>query len=402
MSEQTFEELLNEEGAINRIHNGAVVTGTVIDVKENEAVLNIGYKADGILPKFEYTSDPQVSLTEALHVGDQLDVKVLKVNDGDGQVALSYKRLSQDRSNKILEEAFENKTVLTGKVVKVVSAGLTVECEGVQVFVPASLVSDTFERNLEKYMDQDIEFVLTEYNPRKRRIVGDRKQLITERKAAALKDLLDRIAVGQIVTGKVKNLTDFGAFIDLGGADGLLHISEMTWGRIDNPRKLFKVGQEVETYVKEINAEEGRIALSAKFPDKNPWTEDSPYSAGKIVTGKVVRMTEYGAFVELEPCIDALLHVSQIAHERVEKPSDVLKAGQEITAQVIDYNPEERKISISMKALLPAPEAAPRSKAPASDEAAPEIPVEDIPEATVEIPAEVAEAVAKAEEGENN
>lgn len=401
MSEQSFEELLKEEGEINRIHNGAVVTGTVIYVKENEAVLNIGGKADGILPKSEYSNDPQIDLTEALHEGDKLEVKVLKTNDGDGQVALSYKRLSQDRSNKLLEEAFENKTVLTGKVTKVVSAGLTVECEGAQVFIPASLVSDTFERNLEKYMDQEIEFVLTEYNPRKRRIVGDRKQLIVERKASALKELLERISVGQIVTGKVKNLTDFGAFIDLGGADGLLHISEMTWGRIDNPKKLFKVGQEVETYIKEINAEEGRIALSAKFPDKNPWTEDSPYSAGKIVTGKVVRMTEYGAFVELEPCIDALLHVSQIAHERIEKPADVLKVGQEITAQVIDYNPEERKISISMKALLPLPEAAPKARA-AEEESRPVMPQEVIPESTVEIPAEVAEAVAQAEEGKNN
>ena len=162
-----------------------------------------------------------------------------------------------------------------------------------------------------------------------------------------------------------------------------------------------RAAAQLSAYIKEINAEEGRIALSAKFPDKNPWTEDSPYSAGKIVTGKVVRMTEYGAFVELEPCIDALLHVSQIAHERIEKPADVLKVGQEITAQVIDYNPEERKISISMKALLPLPEAAPKARA-AEEESHPVMPQEVIPEATVEIPAEVAEAVAQAEEGKNN
>ena len=218
------------------------------------------------------------------------------------------------------------------------------------MFIPASLVSDGYERDLNKYADQEIEFVIIEFNPRRRRIIGDRKQILVERKAAAQKALMERIEEGMIVTGKVKNLTDFGAFIDLGGADGLLHISEMSWGRIESPKKLFKVGDEVEAFIKEIKGD--KIALSMKFPDKNPWLNaDEKYAAGNIVTGKVARMTDFGAFIELEPGVDALLHVSQISREHVEKPSDVLSIGQEIRAKVVDFNPEERKISLSIKAL---------------------------------------------------
>ncbi len=350
MSEVSFEQLLNEEGSLNQIRTGAVVKGTVIGVKENEISLNIGYKADGIVTKSEYTNDSSADLTQLVHVGDEMEVKVLKVNDGEGQVSLSYKRLAQDRSAKELEEAFENKTVLKAKVTQVLNGGLSVMVNGIRVFIPASLVSDGYERDLNKYADQEIEFVIIEFNPRRRRIIGDRKQILVERKAAAQKALMERIEEGMIVTGKVKNLTDFGAFIDLGGADGLLHISEMSWGRIESPKKLFKVGDEVEAFIKEIKGD--KIALSMKFPDKNPWLNaDEKYAAGNIVTGKVARMTDFGAFIELEPGVDALLHVSQISREHVEKPSDVLSIGQEIRAKVVDFNPEERKISLSIKAL---------------------------------------------------
>lgn len=350
MSEVSFEQLLNEEGSLNQIRTGAVVKGTVIGVKENEISLNIGYKADGIVTKSEYTNDSTVDLTEVVHVGDEMEVKVLKVNDGEGQVALSYKRLAQDRSSKVLEEAFENKTVLTAKVSQVLNGGLSVMIEGNRIFIPASLVSDGYERDLSKYADQEIEFVIIEFNPRRRRIIGDRKQILVERKAAAQKELMERIQEGMIVNGTVKNLTDFGAFIDLGGADGLLHISEMSWGRIESPKKVFSVGDEVEAFIKEIKG--NKIALSLKFPDKNPWVNaEEKYAVGNVVTGKVARMTDFGAFVELEPGVDALLHVSQISKAHVEKPADVLSIGQEVTAKVVDFNLDERKISLSIKAL---------------------------------------------------
>jgi ribosomal protein S1 len=350
VSEQSFEQLLKEEGSLNQIHNGAVVKGTVIGVKENEIVLNIGYKADGVISKNEYTNDSSADLTQLVHVGDEMEVKVLKVNDGDGQVVLSYKRLAQDRSSKQLEEAFNNNTVLTAKVTQVLKGGLSVSIDGVRIFIPASLVSDSYERDLTKYQDQDIEFVIIEYNPRRRRIIGDRKQIMVARKAEMKEALMARIQEGMIVKGKVKNLTDFGGFIDLGGADGLLHISEMSWGRIESPKKLFKVGDEVEAFIKEIKGE--KIALSLKFPDRNPWLNaEEKYAVGNVITGHVARMTDFGAFIELEPGIDALLHVSQISKSHVDKPSDVLKIGQEIEAKVVDFNPDERKISLSMKAI---------------------------------------------------
>ncbi len=350
MSEVSFEQLLNEEGSLNQIRTGAVVKGIVIGVKENEISLNIGYKADGIVTKSEYTNDSSVDLTELVHVGDEMEVKVLKVNDGDGQVALSYKRLAQDRKSKELEDAFENKTVLTAKVSQVLNGGLSVMVDGIRVFIPASLVADGFERDLTKYADQEIEFVIIEFNPKKRRIIGDRKQILQARRAEAQKELMERIQEGMIINGTVKNLTDFGAFIDLGGADGLLHISEMSWGRIENPKKVFKVGDEVEAFIKEIKGE--KIALSMKFPDKNPWMNaEEKYAIGNIVTGKVARMTDFGAFIELEPGVDALLHVSQISRAHVERPADVLSIGQEVEAKVVDFIPEERKISLSIKAL---------------------------------------------------
>ena len=339
MSEASFAELL--EDSLVTIHNGEIVEGTVIGVKDNEIILNIGYKADGILTKNEYSNNTDVDLTSEVKPGDTMTVKVLKVNDGEGQVLLTYKRLQQ---------AFENQEVLTGKVSMVLKGGLSVSYGEGRVFIPASLVSDMYERDLSKYQDQEVEFVLTEVNPRKRRIIGDRKQLIVAKKKKMQEELLSRIKVGMMVEGTVKNLTDFGAFIDLGGADGLLHISEMSWGRVADPKKLFKVGDKVNVMIKDI--QDTKIALTLKLEENNPWKNAAEkYQIGTIVTGKVARMTDFGAFIELEEGIDALLHVSQIAIEHVEKPSDVLKVGQEITAKIVDFNEETKKISLSVKAL---------------------------------------------------
>ena len=343
-----FEQMLEE--SLKTIRTGEIVTGKVIDVKDDEIVLNIGYKSDGIIPRSEYTNENNADLRNLVHVGDEMEAKVVKVNDGEGQVALSYKRLAIDKGNKRLEEAFNNQEVLTAKVTQVLDGGLSVEVEGTRVFIPASLVSDTYERDLTKYADQEIEFVVTEFNPRRRRIIGDRKQLMVARKAEMQRELFERIQVGDVVEGTVKNVTDFGAFIDLGGADGLLHISEMSWGRVENPKKVFKVGETLSVLIKDINGD--KIALSLKFEDQNPWLSASEkYAVGNVVTGRVARMTDFGAFVELEPGVDALLHVSQISHEHVDRPADVLKAGQMIDAKVVDFNEGDKKISLSMKAL---------------------------------------------------
>ena len=352
MSELTFEQML--DASLKTIHAGEVVEGTVIDVKPEEAVLNIGCKSDGILTRNEYSNDSNLDLTTVVKPGDTMEVKVLKVNDGEGQVLLTYKRLAADRGNKRIEEAFNNHEVLKAKVTQVLDGGLIVVVDEVRIFIPASLVSDTYEKDLTKYADQEIEFVISEYNPKRRRYIGDRKQLIVAKKAEQQAALFARIHEGDVVEGVVKNVTDFGAFVDLGGADGLLHISEMSWGRIEHPKKVFKVGEKLKVLIKEING--SKIALSLKFEDQNPWKDAATkYAIGNVVTGKVARMTDFGAFVELESGIDALLHVSQIAKEHIEKPSDVLKVGQEIEAKIVDFNEDEKKISLSIKALL-APE----------------------------------------------
>ena len=231
MSELTFEQMLEE--SLKTIHTGEVVEGTVIDVKPEEIILNIGYKSDGILTRNEYTNEPNVDLTTVVKPGDTMEVKVLKVNDGEGQVLLTYKRLAADRGNKRIEEAFNNKEVLTAKVSQVLEGGLSVIVDEVRIFIPASLVSDTYEKDLSKYAGQEIQFVISEYNPKRRRYIGDRRQLLTAEKAEKQQQLLESIHVGDVVEGVVKNVTDFGAFIDIGGADGLLHISEMSWGRVE-------------------------------------------------------------------------------------------------------------------------------------------------------------------------
>ena len=379
--EKNFDQMIDE--TIRTIRPGEIVEGTVLYVKPDNIALNIHYKYDGIITKDEFSNNPNIDLTTAVSAGDVLEAKVMRIQDNE--VQLSYKRISEEKSNKRIEEAFENKEVLTVKVDKITSGGLITSFENASIFVPASLVSDSFEKNLDKYLGQDIQIVVTEFNPRKRRVIGDRKRLIKAEKAERAKELLASLQVNDIVEGEVKSVTAFGAFIDLGGVDGLLHISEMSWGRVESPKSLYKVGDKVTVFIK--NIEEGKIALSAKFPDQNPWViAREKYQPGTIVSGKVARMTDFGAFIELEPGLDALLHVSQISKKHVKKPSDVLKQGQIIDAKVVDFKEEEKKISLSRRDfeddLVPdeqpeqaSEEAAAEQDAPAPAEAA-EQPVE--------------------------
>lgn len=364
MSELTFEQMLEE--SLKTIHTGEVVEGTVIDVKPEEAILNIGYKSDGVLTRNEYTNEPNVDLTKVIKAGDTMEVKVLKVNDGEGQVTLTYKRLAADRGNKRIEEAFNNKEVLKAKVSQVLDGGLSVIVDEVRIFIPASLVSDSYEKDLSKYAGQEIEFVISEYNPKRRRYIGDRRQLLVAEKQEKQQKLLESIHVGDVVEGTVKNVTDFGVFINIGGADGLLHISEMSWGRVENPKKVFKPGDVVKAFIKDISGT--KIALSMKFEDENPWKDAATkFAVGNVVTGKVARMTDFGAFVELEKGVDALLHVSQISKDHIEKPSDVLKVGDEVTAKIVDFNEADKKISLSIRALL-APEPAEKKEEASKDD----------------------------------
>ena len=351
MSEQTFEQMLEE--SFKNIHTGEVVEGTVLSVTPDEVAVNIGYKSDGIITKNEYTNDSSADLTTLVKEGDKINVKVLKLNDGDGQVLLSYKRILSEKVSAVLEEAFNNQTVLTSTVTEVVKGGIKVIVDDVAVFIPASLATDGFgKHDLSDMAGQEVSFVMSEFNPKKRRYIGDCKSVILKEKAALRDQVMSKISVGDVIEGEVKNVTNFGAFVDIGGVDGLLHISEMSWGRVDHPQNLFRKGDKVKVFVKEISGE--KIALSAKFEDTNPWADaENRFQVGTVVKGTVARMTDFGAFVSIGEGVDALLHVSQISKEHIEKPSAILSVGQEIEAKIVDVNLEEKKISLSMKALLP-------------------------------------------------
>ncbi|MBR1454630.1 MAG: S1 RNA-binding domain-containing protein [Lachnospiraceae bacterium] len=354
MSEQSFEELLNE--SMKEISRDEIITGRVISVHKDYAALNIGYKADGIIKVADYSRDINLDLRTVLKVGDELTVKVKKLNDGEGQVVLSRRELIQNEINEKLKKLYESNEVQKGKVIKVTSGGLVCEVEPeVTVFVPKSLVSNVQNEDLNSYEGKEIEFLITEFNSVKNRCIGDRKRLLVAKERERRKEALSKIKEGMIVEGTISNLLDYGAFVDVGGIDGLLHISEMGWGKTKNPKKQFNIGDKIKVLVREINGE--KISLTTKFPEENPWLlARVNYAVGKTVHGKVVRMVDYGAFVALDDYIDGLLHVSQIDRVKVKKPEDVLKIGQEIEAKVIDFNEAEKKISLSMKALLPEPE----------------------------------------------
>ncbi len=353
MPESSFEELLNN--SMKEIYPGEIVEGKVISVHKDYAALNIGYKADGIIKAEDYARTQNLDLTTVLHVGDNLTVKIKKLNDGEGQVVLSRRELVQKEINDKLKALYDSKEVQHGKVVKVTDGGLVCEiAPELTVFIPKSLVSNKSNEDLNEYQGQEIEFVISEFNVARNRCIGDRRKLLVANEKAKREEALSRIKEGDVIEGTIMNLLDYGAFVDVGGVDGLLHISEMGWGKIKNPKKSFNIGEKIKVLVREIK--NGKISLTAKFPEENPWLlARVNYAIGSTVKGKVVRMTDYGAFIALDDYIDALLHVSEIAREKIKKPEDVLKIGQEIEAKVIDFNEADKKISLSMKALLPEP-----------------------------------------------
>lgn len=353
MQEQNFEELLNE--SMKKISVGEVLDGTVISVNPMFIALNIGYKADGIVKREDFSDDSTLDLTTVCKPGDKLKVKVKKLNDGEGQVALSRKELIRAEINEKLEKAYKEGGVHKGKVVSTNAGGLSIELEpGVLVFMPTSLITVGLEKDLNQYVGKELEFVISEFNPIKRRIIADRKRLVLDELNKKKEEALAKIHEGDIIEGTIKSLLDFGAFVDLGGVDGLLHVSEMGWGRIQNPKKLFNVGDKVKVAVRELK--DGKISLTAKFPEENPWLiAKANYAVGNVVKGKVARMTDYGAFIQLDDHIDALLHVSQISRDRIKTPADVLKIGDEVEVKVIEFDMDAKRISVSIKALLPEP-----------------------------------------------
>ena len=346
--ELTFEQMLND--SFVTLHTGDVVKGTVISTAGEEVSVNLGYKSDGIIPRGEFSSDASVVPSKVVQPGDEIEVFVVRVNDGDGNVLLSKKKVESQKGMEEIEKAFEEKATVTGKVVIIVKGGLIAVANGIQVFIPSSQVAGRFVEDLSVYDGTELTFNIIELDRAKHRIIGGRKALLAkeaeEKKAAVFATL----EAGKKVTGTVSRITDFGAFVDLGGVDGLIHISEMSWGRISNPKEVLSEGDTVEVVVLDVDKEKSKISLSLKDVTPNPWTMAAEkYVVGSVVEGKVVRMVPFGAFIELEPGVDGLVHISQIANKRVEKPEDELKIGETIKVKVIDVNAEQKKISLSKK-----------------------------------------------------
>ena len=345
VEEVSFEQMLEDS-----LVTGDVVKGTVIQVVGEEVSVNLGFKSDGVIPRGEFSRDTTVVPSQVVQPGDEIEVFVVRVNDGDGNVLLSRKRIEEQKGMEDIEKAFNEKTVVTGTVTDVVKGGLIAVVNGVRVFIPSSQVSNRFIEDLSVFKGQELEFNIIEMDRVKRRIIGGRKDLVEQEIAAKKAALFETIAVGSKIAGTVSRLTDFGAFVDLGGVDGLIHISEMSWGRISNPREVLKEGQEVEVFVLDVDKEKGKISLSLKDADKNPWKlAADKYAVGSIVEGKVVRMVPFGAFVELEPGVDGLVHISQIANKHVVKPEDELKVGEIINVKVLEVNSDQKKISLSKR-----------------------------------------------------
>lgn len=360
--EATFEQMLEE--SLVTLHTGDVVKGTVIQVVNEEVSVNLGFKSDGIIARGEFSSDPTVIPSKTVQPGDEIEVFVVRVNDGDGNVMLSRKRIEAQKGIEEIEAAYNDKAVVTGTVTNVVKGGLIAVVNGVNVFIPSSQVSNRFIEDLSVFNGQELEFNIIEVDRVKRRFIGGRKALVEQEIAAKRAALFETIQAGSRVNGTVSRLTDFGAFVDLGGVDGLIHISEMSWGRISNPKEVLKEGQEVEVFVLDVDKEKGKISLSLKDADKNPWKlATEKYAVGSIVEGKVVRMVPFGAFVELEPGVDGLVHISQIANKHVVKPEDELKVGEIINVKVLEVNPEQKKISLSKRQADAPVEEAPAEEA---------------------------------------
>ncbi len=351
-NELSFEEAF--ESSIVTLRSGEVVKGKIIGYNNAEIYVDLGYKSDGIIPVEEYTDDPDFKPETTVKIGDEIEVFIVRVNDGEGNVMLSKKKVDSIRSIDVVEEAYENKTELTGKVVEITNGGVVASVKGVRVFIPASQISERYVKDLNEYLRQTITMKIIEFNKQKKKIIGSRRAVIALDRERTESTFWSDIETGKKYDGVVKSLMDFGAFVDIGGVDGLVHISELSWTKVKHPSEVLKVGDKVEVIVLEFDRDKKRISLSMKKDEENPWFNASEkYQVGDIVKGNVVRLVPFGAFIELEKGLDGLVHISQISNARLAKPGDVLKIGQEVEAKIVEVNVEAKKINLSIKDVNP-------------------------------------------------
>ena len=331
---------------------GEKIKGTVISVNPNEVFLNIGYKSDGILPKVEITKNEDDDLEKLIHAGDEMEVKVIRRQNEDGYVVLSKIELERENAYRELKEINGKDTVVEVTVKEAVKGGLVANYKGARVFIPASHVELYHVDDLSQYVDKELDVNIIEYKEERRgtRVVASRREILRAEREKREEKTWNILEKDTVVEGEVRRLTDFGAFVDVQGVDGLLHVSELSWGRVDKPSDVLKIGDKIKVYILDVDKEKRKLSLSLKKLMENPWNNvDVKYPVGSVVLGKVVRFASFGAFVELEPGVDALVHISQISHKRIDKPEDVLKVGQEVKAKILEVNRDDEKIALSIK-----------------------------------------------------
>lgn len=343
------------ENSLRLPRPGDVVEGKVHQVTEDEVIVNIGCKKDGILKKNEVSLEEGQTLLDLFKEGDTVQAKVMKTDDNDGGILLSKKKLEINENYKELNEAMENKETLSVKLIKKVNGGVIAVFKEVTGFVPMSQLADTFvtEENVDGFIGQTVDIKVLRVDNRRNRAVFSRKAVLVEEKRKQVAEVWANLNVGDIVEGKVMRFTDYGAFVDIGGVDGLLHISEISWGKLKNPQEVLNIGDIINVKILSLNEEKGKISLGLKQTTPEPWSQvGTKYQIGDVIDGKVVQIKEYGAFVELEAGLDGLVHISEIANKRVENVADELSLGQEIKAKIMDIDSDRKRISLSIKATL--------------------------------------------------
>ncbi len=331
---------------------GSIVKGSIIQVNADVIIVNVGYKSDGVIPRNEISSDSNLDLKSTFKVGDTLDVFVVSHDNGEGNILLSLRKVNVDKDWETLEGIHERDEAIQVQITDAVNGGLIAFFKEIRGFIPASQLSDRFVKNLKPFVGQTLKVKVIEINRQKRRAVFSHKEFAIIEKQAARDAFWKEISLGKVVKGEVKRITNFGAFVDIGGMDGLVHVTEMSWGRIKPASEFVKVGDKVDVKIIDLSPEENKISLSMKQITPEPWaTFDEKYDINGVYEGKVVNLTDFGAFVELEPGIEGLVHVSHIAKEHVEKPSDALRINQVVEVRILEYVAEEKKVKLSMKAV---------------------------------------------------
>jgi 4-hydroxy-3-methylbut-2-enyl diphosphate reductase len=380
---------------------GDIIDGKIDQVRDDEVIVNMGCKKDGILRADEVALENGQTLSDLFKVGDDIQAKVIKSDEGEGGILLSKKRLVAVENYTELEKAMEDHEIISVKLIRAVNGGVIAAYKEITGFIPMSKLNDRYVDNADEFIGQTVDVRVIKVDTKRNKAVFTRKDVIIEEKKKAVAEIWSKLNVGDVVEGKVMRFTDYGAFVDIGGVDGLLHISEISWGKLKHPQEVLSIGDIIHVKILSLNEEKGKISLGLKQTQPEPWTlVGEKYQVGDVLEGKVVQIKEYGAFVEIEAGLDGLVHISEIANKRVENVFDELKVGETVNVKIMEIDPDKRRISLSIKATLPAEESAVEAAEEPAEEPAAEPAEEPAAEVAEEPAAAAEEAPAEAAEEE--